>query len=212
MIAARNWKKGGFGATAAGRTASVLPALLLAALALWAGVAAAGCGGRMGNADTGPPARAVTPGYCGPMCEMAFWMDAGVAEVQAALAHGIDLTARRGVLGGAAIHLAAAYTSDPEVIDLLIEAGSDIEYRSGAIGSTALHAAASLNPDAAITALLLARGADIAARNLEGRTALHAAAAMNLNPAVVALLLEHGRNWRRGTLRWASRRCTPPRC
>ena len=41
-------------------------------------------------------AQVVTPGYCGQMCELALWMDAGVAGVQVELARGVDLTARQG--------------------------------------------------------------------------------------------------------------------
>ena len=137
-------------------------------------------------------ARAVTPGYCGTMCQPGFWRHAGVAEVQAALAQGVDLMAGRGLRGGTALHTAAANAPRTEPVAALLDAGADIEYRSAELGNTPLIAAAALNGNPAVAALLLERGADIRARNSEGRTALHAAAAFNLNPAVSELLLEAG--------------------
>ena len=133
------------------------------------------------------------PTNCGPMCHPGFWRHSDILDVQTEMAHGANLTARQSPRGGTALHMAAAYATDPEIITILLDAGAQIEYRSTELSNTPLIAAAlNRNPD--VVAVLLERGARIDARNIDDRTALHAAAGLNPNPAVAKLLLEHDAN------------------
>lgn len=132
------------------------------------------------------------PADCGPMCQPDFWENAGVTDVQRELARGSNLTAPQSPRGGTALHMAAAYTKQSEVIAILLDAGAQIEYLSTELGNTPLIIAAAQNRDPKVVAILLERGARIDARNIDARTALHAAAGLNPNPAVTALLLQHG--------------------
>lgn len=137
----------------------------------------------------------VRTGYCGRLCDEAFWHTAGLEEVNSELDRGVDIEARDDS-GATPLHLAAALNTDPAVIALLLDRCADIMARVNkhidGLGTTPLHSAALLNAEPAIIALLLDRGAQIDARTDYGDTPLHAAATLNAEPAVIALLLDRG--------------------
>ena len=86
--------------------------------------------------------------------------------------------------------MAAAFNSEPEVTELLLNHGGDI-HDGDTRDWTPLHHAAASNVTE-VVASLLDRGADIHAGNNYGATPLHLAATYNAEPAVVALLLDRG--------------------
>ena len=118
---------------------------------------------------------------------------------------GTDVSSRRergpgGYWGGdvTPLHLAAAWTRDPAVIPLLVEAGADVNARDDR-GFSPLHAAARLNENEAVIRALLAAGAELDAWATGfsvdygwEATPLLEAAESNANPAVIATLLDAG--------------------
>ena len=89
------------------------------------------------------------------------------------------------------LHMAAAWSRDPAVVTLLIEAGADARARDRD-GHTPLHYAALDNGNPAVIATLIDAGARVNAVAALGRTPLHQAASENPNPEVVAELLRRG--------------------
>ena len=138
-----------------------------------------------------PTAEPTAAERCGRLCQPGFWRKATVTAVRLQLKRKPDLSAPGGQQGGSALNVAAAHSSRPAVIGILLDAGADLEYLSAQMGNTPLIAAAALNPNPEVAAALFKRGANIEARNNEGQTPLHAAAALNPNPAVARLLLAH---------------------
>ena len=65
------------------------------------------------------------------------------------------------------LHEAAAWSANPELIELLVAAGADVNARD-ASGYTPLHSAAWYNPRPEIATALLAAGADVNARHPDG--------------------------------------------
>lgn len=88
-----------------------------------------------------------------------------------------------------ALHYAAVESSDPAVVQVLVEAGADLEARDSA-GSTAIHYAAQNQNDEIIRALIEA-GADITATQEGGATPLHLAA-LHSTPAVLTAIMDAG--------------------
>lgn len=114
-----------------------------------------------------------------------FWRTAGVARVRECLAAGYSVHYRFSSYNRTVLHWAAAYSDDPEVISVLVEAGANLEDSSPTTYRTPLHLAARYNPNPEIVRALLRHGANINALNERGRTPLHIAALFNANSAVV---------------------------
>ena len=93
--------------------------------------------------------------------------------------------------GEPALFAAAAYNSQPAVMQTLIDAGSDVT-ASLEDGITALMIASALNPNPEVVESLLAAGADVDARTVTGKTPLMAAARYNSNPQILKGLLAAG--------------------
>lgn len=90
-----------------------------------------------------------------------------------------------------ALHWAAGFAANPEVIYQLLRAGSDVNAVCGLNDSTPLLMAAERNPSSLITIALLDVGADLEARGLTTDTPL-ILAAMHNNAAVVRALIDAG--------------------
>ena len=87
------------------------------------------------------------------------------------------------------LHYAAAHSSDPAVVELLLDRGADIDAMSSwDSDNMPLHVAAEHNPNPAIIAALLDQGADVDALNLHNMTPLHYAAKHNGLPVIKLLL------------------------
>jgi ankyrin repeat protein len=88
------------------------------------------------------------------------------------------------------LHTAAAYSSIPEHIELLLMYDPDINQRDEDRGGcTPLHFAAVRNPYVGVLEALLDNGADLNIRNNRGETPLHCAARSNPNPEIVKELI-----------------------
>ncbi|MCY4574813.1 MAG: ankyrin repeat domain-containing protein [Gemmatimonadetes bacterium] len=118
-----------------------------------------------------------------------FWTTAGPARVSECLAAGYYVHDRSNNGTWTILHHAAAFSDDPEVIEVLIEAGADLEASFSPLDRTPLHTAARYNRNPEIVRVLLRLGANPNAVNEPGRTPLHLAALFNENPAVVEELL-----------------------
>jgi len=90
-----------------------------------------------------------------------------------------------------ALHLAAQYNDDPEVIKLLINAGANINHTKGPYSCTILMGAAQCNNPEVIKVLIDA-GADVNQTTTYGSTVLMFAACGNKNVEVIKLLLNTG--------------------
>lgn len=93
--------------------------------------------------------------------------------------------------GLTALHLAAGNTQEPEIINILINAGANIETKSSE-GFTPLHIAAAHNTNPSITKAFLDAGANIEAKAELGLTPLHSAAAYNTNNEIIEVLIDAG--------------------
>ena len=146
------------------------------------------------NADVAPDVRDTS---CERLCEPDFWRNALVAaEVRAELNQGANIhsTGGMGFGGGTPLHWASAYSSNPTVIEVLLDRGTNIHARDN-LDDTPLHWAARDSVEPAVIALLLAWGADINARGYKGRVPLHDAVARRPGRAtwaVIAFLVDRG--------------------
>ncbi|MCY4325471.1 MAG: ankyrin repeat domain-containing protein, partial [Betaproteobacteria bacterium] len=103
-----------------------------------------------------------------------------------------DATAGRVDDQATALHFAAGFNENPQVIGMLVSMGADIESRSSS-QATPLHWAAALcNAKPGIIKALLDAGADINSRAGNGWTALHFAAFNCTEPETIEILLTHG--------------------
>ncbi|WP_006788500.1 ankyrin repeat domain-containing protein [Thiorhodospira sibirica] len=107
------------------------------------------------------------------------------------LQHGADVAQRSTEADWTALHHAARFHDDPDVVNALQQAGADLHAKD-AQGLTALHLASAYNPAEAVVAQLLALGAKVGAVNPQQQTPLHLAAAQSQNPAIVRHLLAAG--------------------
>ena len=87
------------------------------------------------------------------------------------------------------LHSAAQWNADPEVVELLVQAGADIRARTES-GYSALDLAVLHNGNPAVLEALVRAGADVNAPDRFGRTPLHRAA--QESPVVFPLLLRLG--------------------
>ncbi len=92
---------------------------------------------------------------------------------------------------GTALHLAAKYNKNSEVIIALLKAGVKVNAKADD-GKTALHYAAEYNKNPKVITALLKAGADVNAKTKKGRTALHHAAENNKNPNIITALIKAG--------------------
>ena len=148
-----------------------------------------------------------SPGDCGQLCSEEFWKgDVTIASVQAELGRGAD-PAAEGESGYPALVLAIWYSSDPEIVRLLLEAGADPILKDDDSGETLVSSfvisiVTLPNPVNAeefpgsvddftanaveILELLLEYGADAGARDESGQSALF---------SYFAVLVEELVNW-----------------
>ena len=103
----------------------------------------------------------------GPPLHVASWFN---ENVEAILSYGVDPMQRHGLYGPTALHLAAGYNDNPEVVATLLRAGADprAAYFNG---FTPLHFAAAASDHPEVIDLLLDAGADARARTHAGTTA-----------------------------------------
>ncbi|WP_419933654.1 ankyrin repeat domain-containing protein [Candidatus Palauibacter sp.] len=129
-----------------------------------------------------------------PPCEgwttQQFWRTAGPATVRECLAAGYRINDQRLPRNITALHWAAGFSHDPEVITVLLEAGASLEASSPPEYRTPLHYAARYSGHPEVVRTLLQYGADVYAVNRPGRTPLHLAALFNDNPEVVEELVK----------------------
>ena len=88
------------------------------------------------------------------------------------LAAGADIEAKA-ELGLTPLHSAAAYNSNPEIVEILLQAGAAIDTKIVLIGWTPLHAAAAYNSNPKIIVSLLNAGANPQKPDSHGRTPFH---------------------------------------
>ena len=121
-----------------------------------------------------------------------WWRVLETKDLEPFLAAGVDvnLADHR---GWSALHSAARYNSDPDIITALLESGAEVNAADRS-GDTPLHWAAAENANPAVIEALLEAGAEVNARDRYGWLPLHAAAERNPNPEVIELLLESGSN------------------
>ncbi|WP_420634377.1 ankyrin repeat domain-containing protein [Candidatus Palauibacter sp.] len=118
-----------------------------------------------------------------------FWEAVDPATVRECLSYGYSVDDRSPFKNTTPLHLAAAFSDDPEVISVLIEAGAILEaYSAPHEARTPLHYAARSSGNPEVLRRLLQYGADVYAKNPVGRTPLHLAALYNDHPAIVAEL------------------------
>ena len=89
------------------------------------------------------------------------------------------------------LHLAAGNTQEPEIINILMNAGANLEAKSSE-GFTPLHIAAAHNTNPTITKAFLDAGANLEAKAELGLTPLHSAATYNTNHQIIETLLDAG--------------------
>ena len=99
----------------------------------------------------------------------SFWEEATPSQVRECLSKGVDPN-EKFMDRETALHYAASYSDDPEVVRVLINAGADLYARTvgGVGGATPLHWAVWNNTSPSVVAVvqvLLDAGADIAARD-----------------------------------------------
>ena len=109
------------------------------------------------------------------------------------LEKGFDIEAKTSETLETPLLYAAKYTTNPQVLQTLIDAGADTKV-ADKDGETLLIAAAGRNPAQEVTEFLLNLGFDPEERDKEGFTALLNAARWQSNPNVISLLAEAGAN------------------
>lgn len=119
------------------------------------------------------------------------WMrTATPVQVADLLDQGADVNAQDDGFGRTPLHVAAGWSDDPAVLDLLLDRGADI----GAVelyDRTPLHVAARRNRNPAIAQALLDRGADLEAVDIRGWSVLETAVAAG-NASTERTLRLHG--------------------
>ncbi len=114
----------------------------------------------------------------------AFWKAVDAATVRECIALGYSVDARSLPGDQTRLHRAAAFSDDPGVIGVLVEAGANLEAVCR-LARTPLHHAARYNGNVEVVRALLRYDPDVYAENKYGRTPLHLAALFNENPEVV---------------------------
>ncbi len=122
---------------------------------------------------------------------VTFFETATVVTVTTCLSAGSDPNARDR-WGYTPLHFAAAFSSDPAVINALIKAGAELQAKDYEWGATPLHWASWSSKNPYVITALVNGGADLNAQDEGGSTPLHAAAAHNNNPAIITALLDAG--------------------
>lgn len=134
---------------------------------------------------------------CNDWNTQAFFEGAKVEDISRCLSAGVDMGARtKG--GWTPLHLAAAFSTAPLVVEALLEAGADVSARSEG-GVTPLHSAAGSSATPSVVTELLKAGADLEGRADHGVTPLHMAAMTNTTTSVVVTLLDAGADVRART-------------
>ena len=117
-----------------------------------------------------------------------FW--ATSATVADCLAAGAEVNTRNAD-GNTPLQFAAANSTDPTVIRILVGAGAGVNARGGG-GWTALHRAAASSDSPTIITALVDAGAEVDARDEDGLTPLHLAALYTDNPTIITALVAAG--------------------
>ena len=131
---------------------------------------------------------------CAEWNTLAFFQSTTLEGVIDCLNAGAEVNARNAD-GNTPLQFAAANSTDPTIIRILVGAGAGVNARDRA-GFTPLHIAALTYADPAVITALLDAGADVNARDVDGNTPLHYAAVADTDdPAVIAttaILLDAG--------------------
>ena len=142
---------------------------------------------------TGAPHAVAAEVSCDDWNTQKFFERADGADVARCVKAGEDPKSRSVFSGDAAVHYAAAYATNPAVIEALVKAGADPNARNLYKRTTPLHAAAAFGKTPAIIEALVKAGARVNLRDKFKQTPLHAAARESRTPAVVKALLDAGR-------------------
>ena len=121
-----------------------------------------------------------------------FFERADGADISRCVKAGEDPKSRSVFSGDAPLHYAAAYATNPAVIEALVKAGADPNARNLYKRTTPLYAAAAFGKTPAIIEALVKAGAKVNLRDKFKQTPLHAAARESRTPAVVKALLDAG--------------------
>ena len=119
-----------------------------------------------------------------------FWREATIDDVIKSIDSMLDINARH-INEDTLLHWAAAYSTTPRVILLLLERGANIKSLNKN-GDNPLHWAAAYSTTPRVVSLLLDKGANIKTRNKNGFTPLNLAATYSKTPEVISLLLDAG--------------------
>ena len=113
------------------------------------------------------------------------------SDVRKAIKNGADVN-KKDQHGTTPLKLAVGYNKNPEVIQVLLDAGADVNGTSGYGGSTALMSATYGTDNPVVMKMLIDAGADVNAEDGLGRTALMYATIQHGSPEEVKLLLDAG--------------------
>lgn len=119
-----------------------------------------------------------------------YWGNITLEEVQTCLDNGADVHAHN-KYRFTALHSAAFYNTDSNIIITLVLAGANVRARAS-YGNTPLHFAVAHNENLEVIMHLLDSGANVNARNEAGYTPLHWGAGQGINPEVIMILLQSG--------------------
>ncbi len=121
----------------------------------------------------------------------AYWLNAGLAEVEA-VPQEVLLPGNQ---NGSVLMWAAYASPDPQVIEALIARGADVNEADVVFSGTPLSAAAAGNANPAVIDVLVQHGARVdQVVGSNNKTPLIIAAELNANPQVLARLIHHGAN------------------
>lgn len=130
------------------------------------------------------------PSRCDDWISVRFFRHVALGEVRRCLAAGrsVDETSNR---GWTPLHLAAAFSGTPRIVEFLIDKGADPSARSEG-GWTPLHRAAEHANETGILTILLSAGVPPNVVSETGWTPLHSAAKTNRSSEIVSALLNAG--------------------
>lgn len=150
-------------------------------------------------------------------------LETGLTEIEVATFDAVEYNANIDILklllnsgvpatitneGYSLLMAASSSTSNPEIINFLIEKGNDVNY-ADFDGNTALIYAAEYNKNPEIINTLIERGANINVQNIDKMSAINSAAAKNQNPKILETLIKHGAIVDENTLIWAKENENP---
>ena len=119
-----------------------------------------------------------------------FWQNASAQEVRQKIYEGASVLERNSY-GVSILMYAASISPNPDVIDVLVDAGAVMSARDEK-GQTALMYAASFNANPEVVQRLIERGAKVNVSDKRGWSSLMHAASRNQNAEIIDVLIENG--------------------